>query len=68
MGFISNFFRGRKMNSHLENAIQEAMLELDRQTPPLVTKAMPLESGGNTTSTTGRMAKSTRVLKHHHSR
>lgn len=28
--------RGRKMNTHLENAIQEAMLELDRQTTSLV--------------------------------
>ena len=25
------FFRGRKMNTHLESAIQEAMMELDRQ-------------------------------------
>ena len=28
--FITNFYRGRKMNASLEKAIQEAMMELDR--------------------------------------
>lgn len=28
---ISHFFRGRKLNSHLERAIHKAMMELDKQ-------------------------------------
>ena len=40
---FSLFFRGRKLNSNLERAIQEAMSELDRQTdePTATTVAHP---------------------------
>lgn len=37
-------FRGRKMNTQLENAIQEAMLELDRQSSELLTDETEEES------------------------
>lgn len=42
--FLFFCFSGRKMNTQLENAIQEAMLELDRQSSELLTDETEEES------------------------
>ena len=55
------FYRGRKLSRNLDDAIQEAMGELDRQTPNMEVKVTANSTGGNSTLNNTDLAAPNRV-------